>query len=125
MRTAIGVLALIASATLCAQPMAYTRGQQVRVVSLDAARPPATAMALTVVAVPQDRLSIDRASLFVNGVRVMQFSPEFLSRVVAMPDRVPGQLPDGHYFVMGEQRLGRDIKEYWGQHSTISLQPVR
>ena len=119
------VLAIVASAALYAQSPTLGRGQQVRVKSLDATRPSATAMVLTVVGIPNDRLSVSGGALYVNDVRVDQFSPEFVQRVVAAPERVPTLVPPGHYFVMGEQRNDRDISEYWGQHSESSLQVAR
>jgi hypothetical protein len=80
-------------------------------------------MAVTIVGMPNDRLSVSRDALYVNDVRVDQFSSDFIRRVVAAPERIPTQVPSGHYFVMGEQRNNQDISEYWGQHSEISLQP--
>ena len=119
------ILAIIASATVQAQQAApsFSRGQQVRVRSLDPNRAPATTMTLVVVAVPNDRLSVSGGTLLVNGIPAMPFSSDFLARVAASPERLPTQVPTGHYFVMGEQRVNQDISEYWGQHSAVSLQP--
>ena len=100
---------------------AFGRGQQVRVTSLDPARPPATTMTLTIVGTPNDRLSVSGDELYVNDVEVGQFSADFIRHVVAQPERIPSQVPPGHYFVMGEQRTDRDVSEYWGQHSASSL----
>jgi hypothetical protein len=69
-------------------------------------------------------LAILRA-LYVNDARVDRFSADFIQRVAATPERIPAQVPPGHYFVMGEQRSNQDISEYWGQHSEISLQATR
>jgi Signal peptidase, peptidase S26 len=118
------VLAVVASASVYAQGT-FSRGQQVRVKSLDPTRPPATAMTLTIVGVPNDRVLVSGGALYVNDVRIDRFSPDFIQRVVAAPERVPAQLPPGHYFVMGEQRNNQDISEYWGQHSETSLQLAR
>jgi hypothetical protein len=124
MRSLIVVL-IIASTTLQAQSSTYQRGAYVRVRAQDA-RPSATALVLTVVALPQDRLSIAQNILYVNDAPVMRFSSDFLARVVAAPDRIPARMPEGHYFVMGEQRSSNgDISEYWGQHSGTSLQPAQ
>lgn len=125
MKQLVIVLAVVASASVYAQSGTFGRGQQVRVKSLDPTRPPATAMTLTIVGVPNDRLSVSGGALYVNDVRVDRFSPDFIQRVVAAPDRIPVQVPPGHYFVMGEQRNNQDISEYWGQHSEISLQIAR
>jgi type IV secretory pathway protease TraF len=118
-------LAVVASATIYAQSPAFTRGERVQVKSLDTARRPATTMPLVVVALPGDQLSISGNRLVLNGAPVTQFSADFLARVIASPERIPARLPEGHYFVMGEQRNSRDISEYWGQHSAVSLQPAQ
>ena len=125
MKQFVVVLALVASASVSAQSGTFGRGQQVRVKSLDPTLPPATSMALTIVGVPNDRLSVSGGVLYVNDVKVDRFSPEFIQRVVAAPERIPVQVPRGHYFVMGEQRNNQDISEYWGQHSEVSLQVTR
>jgi hypothetical protein len=125
MRDIVLALAVVASATISAQSPAFTRGERVQVKSLDVDRPPATTMPLVVVALPGDQLSTSGSRLLLNGSPVTQFSSDFLARVVAAPERVPARLPDGHYFVMGEQRINGDISEYWGQHSALSLQPAQ
>jgi Signal peptidase, peptidase S26 len=125
MRSLTVVLAVIASATIQAQSPPLGRGQHVRVRVQDTARPAATDMVLIVVAVPQDRLSIARNTLYVNDMPVMQFSSDFLARIASAPDRIPTLIPQGHYFVMGERRSNGDISEYWGQHSGTSLQPAQ
>jgi hypothetical protein len=51
----------------------------------------------------------------VNDVAVTGFSPEFLARV-AQGEPVQQTVPEGHYFVMGEQRSTGRISQYWGQH---------
>jgi signal peptidase S26 family len=121
------ILAVIISATLQAQQITptFSRGQQVRVRSLDPNRTPATTMTLVVVAVPNDQLAVSGDTLLVNGTAVTQFSPEFLARVAASPERIPAQVPEGHYFVLGEERANENVSEYWGQHSASSLQPAR
>jgi hypothetical protein len=35
------------------------------------------------------------------------------------------QAPEGHYFVMGEQRGSRDVSGYFGQHPAERLEQVR
>jgi hypothetical protein len=126
MRTLIVVLAVVASATIQAQSPSYARGESVRVRAQDTDRPSSTTLVLTVVAIPRDRLSIARNTLYVNDVPVTQFPSDFLARVAASPDRIPALVPQGHYFVMGEQRSSSgDIDEYWGQHSETSLRTAR
>ena len=125
MKQLVVVLAVVASASVYAQSGTFGRGQQVRVKSLDPTRPPATAITLTIVGMPNDRLLVSGGALYVNDARVDQFSADFIQRIVATPERIPAQVPPGHYFVMGEQRNNQDISEYWGQHSEISLQATR
>jgi hypothetical protein len=125
MRMFICALALVAAATVHAQSPTYSRGEHVRVRTLDPASPPVTPIVLIVVGVPNDRLSVAGNRLYVNNAPATEFSPEFLARVAAAPSRIPAQVPEGHYFVMGEQRTNQDISEYWGQHSAVSLQPAR
>ena len=125
MKRLVIVLVVASSVLVSAQPGVFDRGQPVRVKSLDTFGPPATSMTLVIVGVPNDRLSVSGGALYVNDVRVDQFSRDFLRRVIAAPERVPALLPPGHYFVMGEQRINRDISEYWGQHSETSLQGAK
>jgi hypothetical protein len=76
------------------------------------------------VAVPNDRIRLDDSNIYVNDVPVAGFSQDFLAHVAHTPERVPQTVPDGHYFVMGEQRSTGNISEYWGQHSGIRLERV-
>jgi hypothetical protein len=128
MRTLILSLAVIASATMYAQPATFQRGELVRVLPPTApygAKTPVldpdalehrAGMVLEVVAIPNDRIRIDKSAISINDVLVTNFSPDFVARVVRAPDRVPQVIPEGHYFVMGEQRINQNISEYWGQH---------
>ena len=77
------------------------------------------AMMLTVVAIPNGRLSVSGGALYVNDVRVGEFSPEFVARVAAAPERVPAEVPADHYFVMGGQRSNRDVSEHAGIASRL------
>jgi signal peptidase I len=125
-RTALCAAALIASATLSAQSPVFERGQQVVIKPpTKASDPKQSDMTLTVVAVPDDRLSVRDNALYVNDNAVTRFSQEFVQRVLDQSDRIPSQVPAGHYFVMGELRNGTDISEYFGQHSAQSLQAFR
>jgi signal peptidase I len=127
MRTLILSLALIGSATIYAQSATFQRGDLVRVLPPTASEPktpvidPAAlkhsaGMVLKVVAIPNDRIRIDKSAIYVNDVQVTGFSPDFVARVVRAPERAPQVVPEGHYFVMGEQRINQNISEYWGQH---------
>jgi signal peptidase I len=119
------VLALVVSATTYAQSPAFSRGEHVRVKVLDPNGPPATAMVLTIVGLPNDRLSVTNGRVYVNDVRLEQFSRDFIERVAAAPERIPPRVPAGHYFVMGEHRINENISEYWGQHAAGSLETAR
>jgi signal peptidase I len=125
MRMLVLSLAIVASATLYAQPPApLQRGDLVRV------RPApnvsnVTTPVVRVVAIPGDRIRIDHATVYVNDVPVSGFSSDFLTRVAQAPERTPQVVPAGHYFVMGEQRTNQDISEYWGQHAGLSLERAR
>jgi hypothetical protein len=128
MRTLILSLAVIASAAIYAQSGTFQRGELVRVLPPTAPSEPKTpvldpdalkhrlGMVLKVVAIPNDRIQIDKSAIYINDVQVTGFSPDFVARVVGAPDRVPRVVPEGHYFVMGEQRINQHISEYWGQH---------
>ena len=113
MRTLILSLAVIAPTTIYAQSATFQRGETVRVLSSTAPSEPGApvldsdalkhraGMVLKVVAIPNDHIRI---------------APDFVARVVGAPERVPQVVPEGHYFVMGEQRINQNISDYWGQH---------
>ena len=73
MKQLVIVFAVVASASVYAQSGAFGRGQQVRVKSLEPTRPPAAAMTLTIVGVPNDRLLVSGGALYVNDVSVDRF----------------------------------------------------
>jgi signal peptidase I len=134
MRTLMLSLAVLASATIYAQSATFQRGELVRVLPptpLSEAKTPVldpdalrhrAGMVLKVVAIPNDRIRIDKSAIYVNDVQVTEFSPDFMARVVRAPERVPQIVPEGHYFVMGEQRINQNISEYWGQHFSGQLE---
>ena len=122
MRTFVISLAVIASAGVYAQPVAFERGDMVRVKAVADGSASATNRVLQVVAIAGDRIRPSNGTLYVNDVAVEGFSRDFLSRVVQQPERTPSVVPAGHCFVMGERRTNQDISEYWGQHSIISLE---
>jgi signal peptidase I len=123
MRTTTVCAALVLTVTLGAQP-ALRRGDLVRVRPASTGSP-ATAMVLRVVAVGGDRIRIADDALFVNDAPVTGFSPDFVKRIAQAPERTPALVPEGHCFVMGEQRTIKDISEYWGQHATVSLEAAQ
>ena len=128
MRTLILSLIVFVSATIYAQSATFQRGEMVRV--LPATEQPGAqtpvldrnahyhraGMVLKIVAIPNDRIRIDQSAIFVNDVPVTGFSQDFVARVVRATRRVPQVVSEGHYFVMGEQRINQDIFEYSGQH---------
>jgi len=122
MRAFLMGLLVVAAVSIHAQPAAFQRGESVRVRPSSAAT--RAAIALKIVAVPGDRIRVDAARLFVNDAAVSGFSPEFVKRVAQAP-RAPDVVPDGHYYVMGEQRSNDDISEYWGVHAAVSLERTR
>ena len=127
MRTLMLSLVAIASATTYAQSTTFERGELVRVLPTAPSQPSApildanaaghrAGMVLKVVAIPNDRIRIDKSAIYVNDVPVTGFSPDFVARVIRAPERAPEVVPEGHYFVMGEKRINQDIWEYSGQH---------
>lgn len=125
MKYVLVVATLAASVALRAEAPVFSRGQHVQVKPPVPNRPAVTATVLTVVGLPGDRLSVARGALYVNDVKLEQFSQDFVRRVSAAPERVPAEVPTGHYFVMGEARINQDIREYWGQHAASSLVVAR
>jgi signal peptidase I len=123
MRSVLVAIAVSASIAAYAQVPSLQRGDLVRV--LPSSSDTATSLVLRVVAIPNDRLEVTASGLSVNDVAVSGFSPDFLARVAASPARVPQVVPEGHYFVMGEQRSTNAFSEYWGQHSADRLRPAQ
>jgi hypothetical protein len=127
MRTLILSLVVIASATTYAQSTTFQRGELVRVLPTAPSQPNTpildanaaahrSGMVLKIVAIPNDRIRIDKSAIYVNDVQVTGFSLDFVARVVRAPERAPQVVPEGHYFVMGEKRINQNIWEYSGQH---------
>ncbi len=121
MRVFAVTVAIVASGALHAQQVApYEPGEQVTVrPPVSRSDPPVTELTLRVVAAPGDRVRVgDNApAIYVNDRAIDGFSQDFVARVVSRPERIPVVVPEGHYFVMGEQRNNQNISEYWGQHS--------
>ena len=118
------IAAIVVSATIHAQTPTYQRGQSVRVRSSTTSSDNPTTLLLRIVAIPGDRIRVDDSQVYVNDVIVGGFSTDFLARVAHSPERTPALVPEGHYFVMGEQRLNQDISEYWGMHPEARLVAV-
>jgi Signal peptidase, peptidase S26 len=95
------VVILTLAGSFQAQPQAYQRGDVVRVHNVSK---PA---AFKVVGIPADRIRADETGVYVNDVAVTGFSREFLTRF----KREPTLVPNGHYFVLGEQRINADVSE--------------
>jgi len=123
------------------QTTEFQRGEMVRVAApTNPSDPPASSVVLTIVGMPGDRLRAGQQtstmfvngepvtrftpSVFVNDSPVSGFSPDFVARVAFQPNRIPAIVPQDHYFVMGKQRSGQNISEYWGLHSKARLMPV-
>jgi hypothetical protein len=126
MRSLLAAIVLSASVVAYAQSQPIQRGDFVRILpTASRSGTPTTPLVLRVVAVPDDQLRVTSTQLLVNDVAVTGFSSDLLSRVAQAPERVPSTVPEGHYFVMGEQRSTDGITEYWGQHSGERLQLAR
>ena len=117
------VLLNLAGTLVAAQPVAFNRGDRVRVrIQNKPSEPRQVGVPLTVVAVPHDRIRFDGRQLYVNDVRLMGFSDEFIRRV-GHSKHTPKVVPDGQYLVMGEFRQD-DVTDVWGIHPADSLEPA-
>ena len=125
MRAFLSALAISTSVVVYAQSPSPQRGDLVRVLPEASSSQTPTTLVLRVVAVPGDRLSMSGSQVYVNGDALVGFSADFLTRMAETPERIPAMMPDGHYFVMGEQLSTGSISRYWGQHSGLRLQLVR
>ncbi len=108
-------LLLLATATVQAQSTTFLRGEIVRVQEME--RP----TALRIVAIPNDRIRSNDSGIYVNDVAVTGFSSEFLSRAVWRSQVVP----EGHYFLMGEERLNQVVSEHIGLHPGTTLERMQ
>jgi len=109
-------LMIIAATTVQAQSPTYQRGESVRIHGL--AKP----FELKIVGIPGDRIRNDDTGLYVNDVAVTFFTRDFWGRFKWQGEKV---IPEGHYFVMGEQRVNQDIAEYVGLHPAADLERIR
>jgi len=110
----LGVL-LVLVGLLQGQPQVYERGDIVRV--RDVSKP----AAFKVIGIPADRIRADETGVHVNDVAVTGFSREFLTRF----KRPPTIVPNGHYFVLGEQRVNDDISENMSIVPASALEKLR
>jgi hypothetical protein len=97
----IVLLAIVVSSGFQTQPIVYQRGDIVRV--RDVPKP----AAFKVIGIPADRIRADETGVYVNDIAVTGFSSEFLTRF----KRAPMVVPNGHYFVIGEERINGDVSE--------------
>jgi hypothetical protein len=77
--------------------------------------------AFKVIGIPADRIRADETGVYVNDVAVTGFSREFLTRF----KRSPTIVPNGHYFVLGEQRVNDDISENMSIVPASALEKLR
>ncbi len=108
-----------------AQLAQFTRGQPVReIVTSPDSGPKRLGMAVTVVAVPGDRVGVANGRLLVNDRPVEGFSADLLAMVVGSK-RLPKQISEGQYLVMGEYSvLSGDVVRKWGTYSASALEPA-
>jgi hypothetical protein len=101
----------------------FQRGEHVRVKTPSKPSDPRESnFAVTVVAIPNDRIRVHDSSLYVNDVAVSGFSQQLLGHV-ARSKHTPGVVPDGSYFVMGDLQWTVDeVEEYWGTIQATSLE---
>lgn len=111
----VAMIGTLLSLETAAQPFMFQRGQHVRVKApTTPSDPKESNFAVTVVALPNDRIRVHDSTLYVNDVAVRGFSQELLGHV-AHSKNTPRVVPDGSYFVMGElQWTLDDVEQYWG-----------
>ncbi len=120
---AVMVVGILFSQQGATQSTSFQRGEQVRVKApTKPSDPQASDMALTVVAIPSDRILVSDSAVYVNDVAITGFSKEFLGRV-AHSNHTPKVVPEGHYLVMREvQGTVEDVSSYWGVISATNLE---
>jgi len=94
----VGLTCLVA-VTLQAQSASYHRGDQVRVQS--AAGEAASPSVQRVVAIPGDRVRVEKTALYVNDKLVDGLSRELVATIEHWE---PQLVPAGHYLLMGEEK---------------------
>jgi len=106
-----------------AQTIAFRRGDQVREKILTPpAEPKRVGMVVTIVAEPGDRIETTAATIRVNGQPITGFSAELVATAARSP-RMPNQLREDQYLVMGESRdpLNNVVRK-WGLYSSTDLE---
>jgi hypothetical protein len=115
MRTlVIGFMLLVSSAIEAQSPVTaiYKRGELVKVRDV---KEPAV---LKIVGLPDEIVQVDESGVYVNDAPVTGFSKEFLAR-----NKWPRQIiPFGHYFVIGEERVGQDPRDHLGVYPEESIE---
>ena len=102
------VVAAVITVPLGSAQSPYMRGDTVRLTDQEkGARFPDS----RVVAVPGDRVRIDRSGVAVNGLVVSGVSRELLQTVAETWDQL---VPEAHYFVIGESGAATDMVRYYG-----------
>jgi hypothetical protein len=111
----VATVALVDPA-LHAQGPTYIRGDIVRLVSSDAADPLPDSRIL---AVPGDRIRVDKTAVTVNGEAVSDVPPALLADFT---EPFAQTIPAGHYFVIGEKRAGpNSVVQY---HAVIPVAKI-
>lgn len=99
--SAWAVITLFAAGVALVAQSRLQRGEAVRVADI---KRPAT---LKIVGLPDEIVEANDSGVYIDDVAVTGFSKEFLTR-----HRLARQyIPMDHYFVMGEERPDKDVKE--------------
>jgi hypothetical protein len=102
----LAVIALLATGLGLFAQSRLQRGEAVRIADV---KKPAT---LKIVGLPDEIVEANDTGVYIDDVAVTGFSKEFLTR-----HRLARQyIPMDHYFVMGEDRVDKDISEHLGIH---------
>jgi hypothetical protein len=97
MRVLLTCVALLGSVPLHAQAPVYNRGDEVRLQTSDGK--PASPPIQRVIAVPGDRLKVDKIRASINDKEVADLSPKLLATCGTWMETIPV----GHYFLVGEE----------------------
>ena len=125
-RVAMVVMLVVVTADVgITQGPRFTRGQQVReIVPATENGPKRQGMLVSVVAVPGDQIAVETGRLLVNGQAVEGFSADLVAMVAGSP-RLPRQIGDDEYLVMGEYAVADgDTVRKWGTYGGTALEPA-
>lgn len=100
MRALLMCLTVVGAVPLLAQAPAYKRGDEVRIQTSEGK--PASPPVQRVIAIPGDRLKIDKTAASVNEHAIGGLSPKLLAACGKWQETVP----EGHYFLVGEEVEG-------------------